>query len=184
MIDRLHALEMGGYNSLEWLGLASLVLILLIVAGLFFKRIMRVSVSVEVRKNDGRPAPRTIPTGVEKILVMDDDKVLQSALQQLLTNLGYKVICKDSGEETVAYLKSNGADLVLLDLVMQSGINGIETYRQIRDFRPFQRAIMMSGRADPAEVQAVRNLGVESYLIKPVALPLLANAIRSELDRP
>jgi len=184
MVRWLHTLEIGDYNTLEWIGFAGLILIGIGCVILLLKRLLSLSVSMEIHRNDGNPNQKALPGGHEKILVMDDDNQTATTLKQILNNLGYEVVCMESGEQTVAYLSSNGADLVILDVMMDQGIDGIETYRRIRAIRPLQRAIMLSGSAHPDQVKSLRLLGVESYLIKPVTLPLLAHAIRAELDRP
>jgi len=181
MASWLTNIEMGGFNTLEWLGLATLIFI---AGAIILKRTLRLSVSCEIRKTDAQPAAQALPKGKEKILVMDDDTLQLKSLRIILTKLGYQVVCMETGGQTVAYLKHSGADLVLLDLFMKNGMDGIETYRQIRALRPFQRAIILSGYAEPKHVSALRNLGIENYLVKPVSLPLLAAAIRAELDRP
>jgi len=184
MVKWLQTLELGGYNSLELIGCAGLGLLAIVCVILLLKRMLNLSVSMEIRRNDGSPNPLTLPKGKEKILVMDDDLQMMEALKQLLCNLGYDVVCMENGENTVSYIESNGADLVMLDVTMDDGIDGIETYRRIRAIRPLQRAIMLSGSARTEQVKILRNLGVESYLIKPVSLPNLAHAVRNELDRP
>ena len=184
MIDWLHGNNVGAFNILEWFGFAALVVLVLIIGALILKRLRHISISVEIRKRDGIPVSTPLPRGREKILVTDDDPVVLKAVTDLLQSLGYYVVPLASGEQTVDYMKTNSADLMLLDLIMVNGIDGIETYRRIKAIRPLQRAIMLSGYADPQRVAALRNLGVDHYLIKPISLPLLANAIRTELDRP
>lgn len=120
----------------------------------------------------------------EKILVVDDDPLIVEAVQRSIGSLGYQVVGVDSGEKAVEYMHQNGADLILLDLVLGSGMDGVRTYEEIRKIRPFQRVIVISGYATPEGVAAVRRLGVEHYLIKPVPPLMLAQAIRTELRRP
>jgi DNA-binding NarL/FixJ family response regulator len=81
-------------------------------------------------------------------------------------------------------MKTNGADLILLDLLLGAGMDGTATYDQIRRIRPFQRVIVLSGYATPDQVAALRRIGVEHYLIKPVPRLMLAQTIRTELSRP
>ena len=119
-----------------------------------------------------------------RILIIDDDPDIVEAMRVVLESKDYKVVSAKSGAEGLKKIKLEKPDLVILDVMMERGIDGIETYRRIRALRPLQRAIMLSGSAHPDQVKSLRLLGVESYLIKPVTLPLLAHAIRAELDRP
>jgi len=183
VIGNLCNVNWGGFNTLEWLGCVAIISLTILLAALIVKRSMNLSVSVRITQKD-IPTHLPIPRGREKLLVTDDDPTAREAMNAVLTNLGYQVVCLESGEQTVAYLEHNGADLLLLDIFMHDGIDGIETYRRIRRSRPLQKAIILSGFADPDHVSTLRNLGIENYLIKPAPLPMLAHAIRAELDRP
>lgn len=63
------------------------------------------------------------------------------------------------------------------------GLDGIETFRSIKDINPHQRAIVLSGFAGPAMVNSIKTLGVNTYLVKPAEAGILARAIRDEIDR-
>lgn len=118
----------------------------------------------------------------EKILVVDDDPVQRSVAGQLLKRLGYRVHQVSSGEEAVNYVRRNPQDLLILDMVME-GIDGVETYRQILEFKSDQKAIMLSGYAISERVEEALSLGAGSFVAKPITPSVLANAIREELDR-
>ncbi|MGI5837444.1 MAG: hypothetical protein ACOX87_13280 [Chloroflexota bacterium] len=66
---------------------------------------------------------------------------------------------------------------------MPDGIDGTETYRQVLEIRPGQRAITVSGYAESDRVVDAQALGAGSYVRKPVTLEKLARAIRRELDQ-
>ncbi|MDX1763755.1 MAG: response regulator, partial [bacterium] len=61
--------------------------------------------------------------------------------------------------------------------------DGTETYRQIREFSPHQRALILSGYAESERVEDALKMGVGAYLRKPVNLKTLAAAVRKELER-
>jgi len=131
-----------------------------------------------------RASEAGIPGGNEKILIVDDEAVVRETTARLLGNLGYQVVGIASGEAAVSYMESNGADLILLDLRMEPGADGMEAFQRIRKIRPFQKAIVMTAHAGPSDVAAARALGISHCLIKPTPITLLARAIRDELDRP
>jgi len=54
----------------------------------------------------------------------------------ILKQLGYLVKSVSSGEEAIEYLKSRSADLIILDMIMDPGIDGLETYRRILELHP------------------------------------------------
>ena len=79
-------------------------------------------------------------------------------------------------------MKEYEQDLLVLDMVLD-GIDGTETYRQILEFRPNQRAIILSGYAMSQRVEEVLRLGAGAFITKPIALNALAVSVRKELDK-
>jgi two-component system, cell cycle sensor histidine kinase and response regulator CckA len=128
------------------------------------------------------PAPEQ-PRGGERILVVDDDPLQRAVMGQVLKRLGYLAEAVDSGEEALAYLRQHPVDLLLLDMTMPGGMDGAESYQQIVERHPGQKALIVSGYADNDRVRLARELGAGSFLRKPVSLPALAAAVRQELDR-
>ena len=88
-----------------------------------------------------------------------------------------------SGVEAVEYLKEHTADLILLDMIMDPGINGRETYERIIKINPTQKAIIVSGFAETDEVKETQKLGAGRYIKKPVTLEKLGLAVKEELER-
>lgn len=121
--------------------------------------------------------------GSETILVVDDDDIQREVSSKLLKRLGYKVQDVDSGEDAVKLLRETPKDIVILDMVMPGGIDGTETYRQIRELYPNQKAIILSGFSESDRVVEVQKLGAGAFVKKPVTLSKLAAAVRNELDR-
>jgi len=121
--------------------------------------------------------------GTEKVLVVDDDDIQREVSIKLLTKLGYRVNSVESGEKAVEFLQGNPQDLVILDMVMPGGIDGAETYKQILEFSPNQRAIILSGFSESDRVFEVQRLGVGAFVRKPVTKNTIAAAVRTELDR-
>jgi CheY-like chemotaxis protein len=101
----------------------------------------------------------------------------------MLTNLGYKVDIAASGEEAVEYMKTHSADIIILDMIMVPGIDGLETYKRILEFKPGQKAVIVSGYSEPSLVSEAQALGAGPYVIKPFILEKLGLAIRQELDK-
>jgi len=127
-------------------------------------------------------ADEEIMGGNERILVVDDDHTQLDVVKTMLGKLGYTVHCAKSGEKALEILSRQEFDLLLLDMVMPSGINGTETYRRALELRPGQSAIMMSGFAETKQVAKALKLGAGMFIRKPFSLTMLANAIRKELE--
>ena len=68
-------------------------------------------------------------------------------------------------------------------MIMDPGIDGLETYKRILKNRSRQRAIITSGFSETDHVREAQNLGVGAYIKKPYTLEKLGTAIRSELER-
>lgn len=117
----------------------------------------------------------------ETVLVVDDVEGQRELCSELLKILGYDATAVSTGEEAVSYLKAQPVDLVLLDMIMDSGLNGLETYQKILEIRRRQKAIIISGFSETKDVKAAQELGAKIYLKKPLTLEKLGLAIREEL---
>jgi CheY-like chemotaxis protein len=117
----------------------------------------------------------------ETVLVVDDVKEQREVAGSMLTRLGYKVDAVSSGEEAIEYLKAGKADLMVLDMIMDPGIDGLETYRRVLDINPKQKAIIVSGFSETERVKKALELGAGAYVRKPYILEKIGMAIRREL---
>jgi CheY-like chemotaxis protein len=96
----------------------------------------------------------------ESILVVDGVKEQREVAKSMLTALGYRVHAVASGEEALAHLKDQAADLLVLDLIMDPGIDGLETYRRALVIRPGQQqAVIVSGFSEMERIRETRRLG-------------------------
>ena len=119
----------------------------------------------------------------ESILVVDDVKEQRELSMSILGRLGYRVEAAAGGEEAIAYLKNKKVDLLILDMIMDPGIDGMETYQRILEFNPGQRAIIVSGFSESDRVSGALNMGAGAFVRKPYTLEKIGLAIRNELDR-
>jgi CheY-like chemotaxis protein len=128
------------------------------------------------------PAKQYMGRG-EAILVVDDVKEQRELACEMISRLGYRVTSAPGGKEAVDYLRTGSADLVLLDMIMDPGIDGLDTYRGILELRPGQKAILASGFAETDRVKEALVLGAAQFVRKPYTLEMIGKAIRNELDR-
>ncbi len=119
----------------------------------------------------------------ETILVVDDIAEQRTIAAGILSRLGYRVLPMAGGEAALEYLKVHSVDLVVLDMVMDPGMDGLETYQSMLKVRPGQKAILASGYAETERVREARRLGAGAYLRKPYTVEKLGRAVRRELDR-
>ena len=119
----------------------------------------------------------------ETVLVIDDMEEQRTLIDLFLTEHGYRVLSVPSGEDAVEYLKRNTVDLLILDMVMPPGIDGLETYKQILEFHPGQKAIIASGFTESDRVREAQKLGAGEYIKKPYSFDKMCAAVRTELSR-
>jgi signal transduction histidine kinase len=118
----------------------------------------------------------------EKILVIDDVQEQREIASTLLTRLQYEVATVPSGEAALEYLKDHSADLLVLDMIMDPGMDGLDTFIEILKINPNQRAIIASGYAENERVKEAQRLGAGTYIRKPYTVEKIARAVRAELD--
>ncbi len=119
----------------------------------------------------------------EKILVIDDDDSQREIACGLLNRLGYITEAVDGGIAGVNYLKKKSADLIVLDMIMEPGINGLETYKRIKQDHPGQRVIIASGFSQTMDVKEAQKLGAGQYLKKPYTIKKIGLAVKKELTK-
>jgi CheY-like chemotaxis protein len=127
---------------------------------------------------------RTSPTWSSvTIMVVDDHEQSRSITARMLRDEGYRVIEAQSGEEALDRLAgTNDVQVVLTDIVMPGGIDGLELARKVTALSPWRRVVLMSGYA-----RIFPQLGTSAppfpLLIKPFAADQLARQIREVLEQ-
>ena len=119
----------------------------------------------------------------ETILVVDDVEEQRNIASGMLKELGYLVASVSSGEEAVEYLKSQEVDLLVLDMIMDPGLDGLDTYKKILETHPGQKAIIASGFSETDRVRKVLSLGAGAYIRKPFLLEKIGLAVKEELKK-
>ncbi len=118
----------------------------------------------------------------ESIWGVDDVKEQRELATAMLSGLGYRVGSVSSGEEAVAYLKSHEVALLVLDMIMDPGMDGLETYQKVLEISPKQKAVIVSGFSETDRVKKAQELGAGAYVRKPYIREKIGLAIRKELD--
>jgi len=118
----------------------------------------------------------------EAILVVDDVEEQRKIVSGMLKELGYSVVSVSSGEEAVKYLKTNKVDLLVLDMIMDPGMDGLETYKKILEIHPGQKAIIASGFSETDRLKELHRLGAGAYIRKPFLLEKIGLAVKEELE--
>jgi two-component system, cell cycle sensor histidine kinase and response regulator CckA len=119
----------------------------------------------------------------ETIVVVDDVEDQRKIATLLLTPLGYKVKAVVDAREAFQYLGDRCADLFILDMIMDSGPDGLDTYKMILEKYPGAKAIIASGYSETDRVREAQRLGAGEYIRKPYKMETIAKAVKKELTR-
>ncbi len=124
-----------------------------------------------------------LPRGTERILLVDDERMIVNLNQRLLESLGYRVTAvSDSTVALTIFTEQPTAfDLVFTDLSMP-GMDGIELSRQLLARRTDLPIILCSGYGDTPEIAAAKGMGIREFANKPILKQTLAAVVRKALD--
>ena len=118
----------------------------------------------------------------EEILIVDDEEGQRKIAEQLLNSIGYQTQTAASGEQGIELLKQNPVDLVLLDMIMDPGINGRRTYARMTEIKPGLKAVIASGFSENDEVQKALAIGPSTFIKKPYTINQLGKALQKLLQ--
>lgn len=119
----------------------------------------------------------------ETVLIVDDIETQREIASQIISRLNYAPCTAESGEKAVEYLKDNQVDILVLDMIMEPGINGLETFRRAKRLHPDIKAIIASGFSETQNVRLAQELGAGAYVKKPYTIEKIGRAIKMELER-
>lgn len=117
----------------------------------------------------------------ETVLVVDDSGEQRLIAADILNHLGYKSITLSSGEGAIEFLAKNTVDIIILDMLMDPGMSGLETFRRVLEFKPKQKAIIASGYSGEASIEEAYSLGVADFIVKPYSVDRLGESLHKVL---
>ncbi|HJA12482.1 MAG TPA: response regulator transcription factor [Candidatus Mediterraneibacter merdipullorum] len=112
--------------------------------------------------------------------ILEDDRLLNQALDQFLTDNGYDTVCAHSGEEALAS-PPDRPDLWLIDIGLPDG-NGLEVYRRLSAVRNVP-AVFLTARDDERDMLQAFDSGADDYVVKPFSMKVLLKRIERVLRR-
>jgi DNA-binding response OmpR family regulator len=118
-----------------------------------------------------------------RILLVEDDDDLRSVMADGLTADGHDVHGAGGSEAALAALVDAAADLVILDIALGPGLDGIEICRRLRRVDTELYVMMLTARDAEADVILALEAGADDYLVKPVGLAELRSRVRAALRR-
>jgi len=117
------------------------------------------------------------------ILIVDDEPNVCASLQGVLEDEGYNVLTALSGEDGLEKLARVDVDVVLLDIMMPAGIDGIETLRRIKKSYADVGVVMISGHGTFESALTSGKLGALDFIEKPLSMDVVLTRIEQALER-
>ncbi|MCP4021849.1 MAG: response regulator [Desulfobacteraceae bacterium] len=117
----------------------------------------------------------------EKILVVDDEPDQRMLAEKLLKRMGYTVYTCSSGEDSIAFLNDKPVDLVIMDILMAPGMDGVAAAQEIRSRLPDQPILFMTGFSEADRLDLARKLGKGPCLLKPYTLESIGKSVQERL---
>ena len=141
------------------------------------------------KKGKDEPEGAPVVGGTERILVVDDEPSQRFLSRKSLERLGYEVAEAEDGHQALAYFESakratkeSPYDLILMDMIMEEGFDGVDAYKAILKLYPNQKVIIASGHSEDGRAKDGVDLGAH-WLAKPYEKDDLARIVREGLDR-
>ena len=122
-----------------------------------------------------------LPPSNKHILIIDDEPQLRDIASQILKTQGYKVDSVCSGEMAIQFILKQPVDLILIDMLMEPGMNGREAYEEILKINPEQKAVIASGFSESDDVKATLKLGASGFIKKPYSMDQLCRVVQEAL---
>lgn len=118
---------------------------------------------------------------MSKILVVDDERTVVAAFQQILTDRGHEVATASRGDETLECVERDPPELVVMDVCMP-GMNGLEALRRIKSLHPQLPVIIMTGRGTMETAIEATKTGAFDYHLKPLDPAEILRTIERALE--
>jgi signal transduction histidine kinase len=115
------------------------------------------------------------------VLVVDDEPVQRKIAEGLLRRLGYRVLTCSSGEAAIALLEKQPVDLVILDIIMEPGMNGVEACEAMLEADPGQKVLFVTGYSDSETLDRAGRLSRGDCLFKPYGLEKMGAMVKERL---
>lgn len=117
------------------------------------------------------------------ILVVDDEGDFLETLMKRLKKRNIPALGCSSGEEALQLIRQSPFDVVVLDIKMPGGMDGIQTLKEIKKLRPETEVILLTGHASLETGMEGMQSGAYDYLLKPILLENLLEKMAQALER-
>lgn len=122
-------------------------------------------------------------TAPQHVLVVEDERAIASFLRRGLSYEGYRVTVAENGQRALDAARDDPPDLVVLDIMLPGGIDGLDVCRRLRTAGDGFPIMMLTARDEVADRVAGLDAGADDYLVKPFAFEELLARVRALLRR-
>ena len=116
-----------------------------------------------------------------KLMVVDDEIDICNFLKAFFELRGLQVVTALNGDEAMAKLLPENPDVVILDVMMRRGNEGIEYLPQIKKALPAARVLIVTGVEDEKTIEQAKSLGADDYITKPLVLEYLEGTVLEKI---
>jgi len=129
------------------------------------------------------PGDSVLPTGTERIMLVDDEECVRDIVEKMLSRLGYEVTTFANPTEALNFFSAQPDcfDLVITDMTMPK-LTGDNLAQNIMQIRPDMPIILCSGFSDLINEESARKKGIREFVAKPVSLQPFSRIVRRVLD--
>jgi CheY-like chemotaxis protein len=151
--------------------------------GSSFRIYLPVALEATDDESNEKETPEYAPTGDERILVVDDERILANLHSTILRDLGYTVTTATASIEALELFRHDPGqfDLIITDQTMPA-LTGAELAQEILKIRPDFPIILCTGYSSVFSREEAQGIGIKQYLTKPVLRTTLAQIVRQVLD--
>ncbi len=144
----------------------------------------RTNTDQALKKTKKGPMAQPAPTGVGRILFVDDEPELVALSRKILEHLGYQVVTKNNGIDALKEFKEkpNHFDVVVTDMTMPK-MTGEKLAQELISIRPDIPIILCTGFNEQINEQKAKAIGIKAFLMKPLTVNQLAKTVRAVLGK-
>src|SRR3989338_2071365 len=118
------------------------------------------------------------------LLIIDDERDICDILEDVFQEQkGYAILKADNGQDGVELVKKHHPDVILLDVKLQAGMDGVEVLQEIKRHHPKAKIVMITGFVEEVMERKIKELGVDAYIEKPFTPPQIINAVKDVLQK-
>ncbi len=116
-----------------------------------------------------------------KIMVVDNEIDICNFVKSFFEVRGFQVVTALNGDEAMSKILQEKPDLVILDIMMRTGTEGLDYLPKVKQALPQAKVLMITGVEDEASIQKAKELGADDYITKPLVLEYLESTVLQKI---